>query len=222
MNQIFEDTPRGREGYSFGEFEERFLSICEEHRRNERAFAFAFILFDLPHPQVRKVLEDDAYWDALDADAGSYLTVFSFNVPERRRRRESGQLEVRHMVALTEPFGPREGIEAVRSFFGFSEDIELPALLFFQVSGKEIIDSLWVNLHEKRTEPAFEEIRGLVGSAVSAVQEMPNDNREDAQEVFDQIQGAVKGEATRRKIRRMAEPAKPIINFVSAIGSFFL
>ncbi len=66
-----------RADYSFEEFWDRFLEICEEHRATGRALAFAFILYDFPHPQIIKMLRDTDYWRALDRLSGKHLTVFS-------------------------------------------------------------------------------------------------------------------------------------------------
>ena len=51
--------------YSFDSFEQEFHHICEAHRSQGRAMAFAFILYDKNSPEIKKVLNDPDYWDSL-------------------------------------------------------------------------------------------------------------------------------------------------------------
>ena len=82
-------------GFGIEEFAREFPKICRSHRETGRALAFAFILFDYDHPEVRKVLYDQMYWDALDKISGRFLTVFSFNLQSeenlRSKSRERGR-----------------------------------------------------------------------------------------------------------------------------------
>src|SRR5580704_1457649 len=63
----------------FKSFESKMLEICNEHRKEDRALAFAFILYDFENPHLRKILEDRYYWEALNIISGKYLTVFSIH-----------------------------------------------------------------------------------------------------------------------------------------------
>lgn len=65
------------EAYGANEFQERFLEGRAEHRDSGRALAFAFLLYDLRHPEVLKLLRGSDYWPALDSLSGEYQVVFS-------------------------------------------------------------------------------------------------------------------------------------------------
>jgi hypothetical protein len=68
-----------RKGHDFNSFKEDMIKICNSHRKNGKALAFAFILYDFDNATLRKVLNDQYYWDELDHISGKYLTVFSIN-----------------------------------------------------------------------------------------------------------------------------------------------
>lgn len=86
MIPIYLHDKSGHDSYFYDEFESDFLRICETHREEGRALAFAFILYDFTSPQVAKVLRDQDYWNALDQLSGKYLTVFSFHTRPASKR----------------------------------------------------------------------------------------------------------------------------------------
>ena len=47
-------------------FSQSIIDICEQHRKEKRALAFAFILYDFENPQIFKILDDRNYWNALN------------------------------------------------------------------------------------------------------------------------------------------------------------
>src|SRR5690606_3233660 len=46
------------------------------HKKENRALAFAFIVYNFESPQIAKVLEDNHYWDSLNRIASSFLSIF--------------------------------------------------------------------------------------------------------------------------------------------------
>ena len=85
MWQITEHVQNGRRGLSQAEFESHFVQMCETHRAQGRALAFAFILFDARQPHLRQALDEERYWAALDEQSGRNLTVFAFLAYLRER-----------------------------------------------------------------------------------------------------------------------------------------
>jgi len=43
-------------------FAQSIIDVCEKHRSDKRALAFAFILYDFGNPQMFKILNDSDSW----------------------------------------------------------------------------------------------------------------------------------------------------------------
>ena len=116
------------------------IHICNQHRKKNRALAFAFILYDFENPHLWKILNDREYWLALNRISGEYLTVFSLNYKEKRWPR-SGYTHMLLNVPVN--FNPSIGTnELIEKYFGKTIQMRYPAILFFQVDNEKVIDSL--------------------------------------------------------------------------------
>jgi hypothetical protein len=154
------------QGLDFDTFNAQLLDICREHQAQRRALAFAFILYDFDNPHVAKILHDGEYWQALNKTSGKWLTVFSINY--RKPLTELTQTGFM-TTPLTEisPSGKTNSL--IAKYFGPNIQVSYPAILFFQVKGKKMIDSLLVDLHQEDIEPAFRESQVYIFRAVEAL-----------------------------------------------------
>src|SRR5258708_2496891 len=165
------------------------LEICNEHRAQARALAFAFILYDFENPQVSKILNDREYWLALNKISGKYLTVFSLNYQEPR----SHSSATRFLTAVPTTTNPSEGTNAlIQKYFGEDVQVKYPTILFFQVNSERVVDSLLVELAEEEIEPAFLELKEYIVSAVAALRLITPNNRRNIKEIFDCLEREVK------------------------------
>ena len=57
-------------------FGRSIIDLCEKHRKEKRALAFAFVLYDFENPQILKILNDEIYWNALNSISGQYLSIY--------------------------------------------------------------------------------------------------------------------------------------------------
>src|ERR1043166_45904 len=176
MWHITEHAADGRRALSPAAFESQFLAVCAGHRAQGRALAFAFILFDSRHPHLRKALEDDAYWEALDELSGRYLTVFSFLAYLRNRSPDAPLHGVRAMVSIPR-LTSETPIDLLATYFpGLSRE-QLPCILFFQVSNDAVIDSCAVSLGPS-TDPAaaYNEIADVLQTAIKSIGRVEDEN----------------------------------------------
>ena len=219
MIPIFEETAEGRLGYSFEEFKRAFLDICEQHRSEGRALAFAFILYDFTQPEVGKMLRDRDYWRALHEISGHYLTVFSFHVQEPR---EAYDREWRLMVGVGPVNDPGMKTQLIlKSYFELEERLELPAVLFFQTDEAGIAGYYLVRLSVRGVEEAFNEIRDLLSIAAEAAR-----NRAQAPDTTPHdIMKAVERSLARRSIRgnlqrglKVLKEIKDAVGLLSLLG----
>jgi len=76
MAPIFEQVSGHGRGHGHDEFVARFREICEEHLRDKRARAFAFVFYDPYHETVREALREAHGFVRLDETSGKDITLF--------------------------------------------------------------------------------------------------------------------------------------------------
>jgi hypothetical protein len=189
---------------SFGEFTSEFLKICRSHQEQKRALAFAFILYDFDHPEIRKVLADQDYWDALDHISGTTLTVFSFHIDENRR---TGSHSHRG-----ETFA--ESQQFLTQRFGVAIPKGKPSILFFQVTKEEVSNPCIIAVRANTVEEAFNEIRGILLDAVDSLSQVQPEFRGNTREIFIQLEQRLsqrKALSEIKRVARLAGAAKDLI-----------
>lgn len=200
MFPIIESVPDGRRGFSLEDFEERFLDICAEHRRDGRALVFGLILHDFEQSQVYQLLQDEAYWRALDTISGDRITVFAFHAPVApeqddhlsfwRNSRADPSTQIRSIVHRYFDLGPR---------------LDLPSLPFFQANEDGVGDATIVGIRSMLTEEAFLEIREVLERVTSALSQVEDRYRENDQEMFNLIRVALDNLGVERVAKRTTQ-----------------
>lgn len=197
----------------FEALEEDFLEICETHRAQGRALAFAFILFDRSHPYVRSALAQRNYWDALDARSGQQLSVFSLDV---RPASEKQFTERRGMHAVLAPT-PHHIQGALSRYFGDLQEFSLPCVLFFQVADGKVIDTAVAALAETDLTSTYAELEAVIGTAADAVARVEDENAEHAQEIFHLITSALDDRRRKQGLVRLFHAARPVGDLVGVV-----
>jgi len=203
---VFEQKATGSVGYSFPEFQARFLDICAEHRASGRALAFAFLLLDVDTPEFIKMLRDPDYWRALDQLAGRYLSVFSLmtHQPQSEYKRES-----REMAAIGPVADPGMKVQLIlNSYFGLDGKVDLPAVLLFQVAENKVSGYCLLQLRADTIEPAFNEVRDILRDLADALEKTETAGRSDPQASFD----AIKNRLRKRKAVRVAKNGLKVLS----------
>jgi hypothetical protein len=174
MVPIFQTVPTGAPGYGADEFERKLISICEKHREEGRALAFALIIYRNEDALLQKVLNDQHYWSALHSLSGHHLTVFAHHREFLPNFWEQPALDVeqRGKQVLDQHFANPPGP---------------PGILFFQVANKAVVDHCFVRLKTDKSEEAFAELRDAIGTAVEHLRLVAPENRNNAREIFSQV-----------------------------------
>lgn len=213
------------EGHSLKSFSDKMIQICNQHRKERRALAFAFILYDFENPQLRKILNDTEYWLALNQISGEYLTVFSLNYKEKRKSVQNYKSELKGFQTLTNiptNSNPSKGTnDLINKYFGNDIRVQYPAILFFQVDEDSVIDSLLVDLKEEMIEPAFLELKEYISSSVDALKEISPGNRGNIKEIFDSLERNVESTNSVRKVKRVFKKSGNTIGLISSIVGLF-
>lgn len=215
------------EGHSFQSFKEEMIQICNQHRIEKRALAFAFILYDFENPQLWKVLNDNVYWLSLNEISGEYITVFSLNYkehkkPVQRKRQSHGFGGFEFLTNIPTNLNPSKGTnELISKYFGDEIQVKYPAVLFFQVDNENIIDSLLIELKEERIEPAFLELKDYLESSVEALKQISPENRGNIKEIFDCLERNVESTQSVKKVKRIFKNAGNLIGLIASIKGLF-
>lgn len=208
------------EGCSFIVFKNKFLQICNEHKKAQKALAFAFILYDFTNPQISKILNDADYWVSLNKISGSYLTVFSFHYKPIIRYKSSIS-NTYHSSAFmtTSPTfnNPSDESNAlINQYFGTDIKVNYPSVLFFQVYEENVIDYELIELKEEFIESSFIELKGYIQAAVDALSKIMEENRNNNEEIFDLVRGNVKHIKSIKIIKKVS---KKIVSFTELFSS---
>jgi len=186
MYPIYIEKVRSGEGITVANFVTKFKEICSTHHREGRASSFAFIIHDFTNPEITKVLDDKNYFNALDEISGSNLTIFYLHLTSEKNKKIEFLGKERFVRDLT---------SEVNNFlveeFELDREISTPAILFFQIKDKQIIDFFFCSLTERTIEKAFLEIENLIKKSVSVIKQITPENKGNYPEIFTLIKNEI-------------------------------
>jgi len=184
-----------------GELYQNLHAICNEHRKENRALAFAFILYNFKNPQIFKMLEDEDYWRALNETSSHYLSIFYIALSSDRYFAEdlveSDGIESRGLHGLQ---ASETLIPLLKPYFELDEKIKLPSVLFFQENDGLLEDYFLLALDERKLEESFWELQTYVENVVTTLEGITEDNYNNSKEIFNLLKSGVKGQRLKRKI----------------------
>jgi hypothetical protein len=221
MLQISENLGPHRRGISFDEFESRLVATCEAHRAQGRALAFAFILFDRRHAHFRRMLEQDAYWEALHELSGRNLSVFSFDLRSDVPR-SPNRLAAKEWSSIIDGSDELPADRLSEYFDGLRLD-RLPCVLFFQVDGNQVVGSFGVRVSAEGIESAYNDLSDVLNRAVSALAAVDDEHAQNAQEVYQLLVGAMDNRRVRRRavaIYRAVKTASSVAGIAKFLQGF--
>ncbi len=140
------------------DFSKGIIELCEKHRNENRALAFAFLLYDFKNPQIIKVLEDSDYWNALNAISGKYLSIYYIHTKERNFAEDlqaSDGIEKKGMHPISVGVELDIIVPMLKKYLALDTDVKMPSILFFQVEGKLISDYFLIEISEETIEKSF-------------------------------------------------------------------
>lgn len=164
---------------------DKILNTCQKNEN--RAYAFALIVFDFYDPHINKILNDEDYFNALDYATGKELTVFFINSDYLRVQSEKAKETSKMRIELS--------IEKVKGATNYSpkyiaekllneESLPSPSVLFFNVNNNTICDSTIARLRENEIEKGLNELIQLMKTAVKSFENVQEKNRGNQAEIF--------------------------------------
>ena len=191
MFPIYIKNSRSSDGITIREFSQDFKKICAEHQDAGKASSFAFIIHDFKNPQVTKVLNDVDYFNALNAISGNDLTIFYLSLTSTHKQKPTNNFASEMNNFLFQEFH-------------LEQEVKTPAILFFQVKDKEIIDYFFCSLKEKTFEKSYLEIEGLINKISLIMSEVLPENRQNYEQIFNLIKSDIDSIATIKTIKAKA------------------
>jgi hypothetical protein len=174
--------------------EKYILSVCAKHHKEERALAFAFIIYDFDNPQVSKILKDPDYFNALDFISSDILTVFYLNSEyvssQSKSAAKSNVMRIElamEKVDAPPNLSPKFLAENLLN----EKSLPSPSILFFQVSGFVITEYTIANLRENEIEKGFIEMKDIINNAVTSIKQVEHPFKDNHKEIFNLIRGAI-------------------------------
>jgi hypothetical protein len=187
------------------ELYDSILKICQEHRMENRALAFGFILYNLKNPQIYKILKDKDYWRALDATSGKYLSLFYIKQNENFFGQDFAKNDGVERRGLYEIETNSNLTAILKRYFELDENVNYPAVLFFQVHNNMLADYFLLNLDENMVEESFWELQKYIEAAVTELEGVKNENYKNSSEIFNLLKSGVESQKLKRKFFKLSQ-----------------
>jgi hypothetical protein len=170
---------------------EYLIKVCQTHKAENRALAFAFIVADLHNPNVNKILNDHDYINALHEISGKTLTVFFLmdNYVNRTIIDSSKSNRILLELGVQPLKGPPSLMPKELAKILIEEEIlQTPCILFFQVEDYNVTEFFITKLRENRIEDGFLEIKDIIEKAVKSLAKVEPEYHNNSKELFNLIQ----------------------------------
>lgn len=187
------------------DFSNGIFELCEKHREESRALAFAFLIYDFCNPQIIKVLEDADYWNALDTISGKFLSIYYIHSRERNFAEDlatANDIERRGMHPITAGIPFNNLLPMLKKYLALDNNVKLPSILFFQVEGKLISDYFLIELSEESIEKSFIELKDYIVAAVERLKMIDPENYGNFQPIFESLKQGVESTRFRKVLFR--------------------
>lgn len=201
---------------------EYIFKTCNQHRKENRALAFALIVYDFHNPHVEKMLEDKAYYNALDHVSGKFLTIFYINsnylTYQSKIAAESNKVTLELSIQKVDtPVNVSPKLVAHKIIN--QETLPSPSILFFNVKGSVITEYTIANLRENEVEKGFNELIKIVELAVGGMKDVQEGYKDNHDEIFDLLKQTIEGaefwKSTKSNFKKMMK-LRSFFSFFSA------
>ena len=156
------------ENYDGEEFLNHFDTICNDLYTKLGVLTFAFILYDEGTPELRKLLRDSDYWDALDAASGDHMVVFTLSDERKSETEVTELLEAMTVFRGTSQRPSKSYSKVMKTLFDSESLLVFPSVLFFHVIDSNIRDYRLVPLRRQTIHESVKAIQDLF-QAMTAV-----------------------------------------------------
>ncbi len=193
------------EGGSPNAIKEYILEICNKHKAEETALAFAFIISDLENPHINKVLRDTDYLKSLHVISGHYLTVFFLH--DAYANQTINKAKESNIVRIELSVQPVNSIPNIRpkdlaKVLIDDEILSSPSILFFQVDKGLVTDYFVTSLRANEIQKGFNEMKDIIKVAVESFGMVKNENKQNSEALFNLLKSNLEHSEFWKKAKR--------------------
>jgi hypothetical protein len=196
---------------------EYLIKVCQTHKAENRALAFAFIVADLHNPNVNKILNDHDYINALHEISGKTLTVFFLmdNYVNRTIIDSSNSNRILLELGVQPLKGPPSLMPKELAKILIEEEIlQTPCILFFQVEDYNVTEFFITKLRENRIEDGFLEIKDIIEKAVKSLAKVEPEYHNNSKELFNLIQQEIESSEFWKNANKVYKKAVKLKEFI--------
>jgi hypothetical protein len=151
--------------------------------RDGQADLFGVIVYTDHHVHIRKLLEDDGYWRALDEWSGPRWAIFATRAAQGQFTHppSSPGVLATFVQIWKEPIANKQLLDA----FQLSSTEDLPTLVLFIEQADGGVLSRAVKIDDASRERAYESLKGVLAEISSSLDFMHDENRRIKVRAFD-------------------------------------
>lgn len=200
------------------QFIENLPRLCEVMHNDLGILTFGIIVYDQSTPEVRKLLRDTDYWDALEKASGDKMVIFC--LPDRIERKVSVNTTLRYLV----PGQPISGdvgqsySHLMKSLFNDETLLVYPSVIFFQVTCDEISDYRLVPLEKNDVYQSFQAVNELFECISEVLANVTPQNYGNRKEIFNLIKDKL---LTRKYTLYILQGSKRLTELIDVLKKFF-
>ena len=188
-------------------------------KKDDSPNVFGVILFTQRHPNLRRVLHDRLYWDALDEVSGDRWQIFATvaamghwdRAPDLSATQSLPNGAIFQMQQVW--IEPSENKELLADF-QLDDTSSLPSLLVFGELTDGDFYRLTIRLDDSSIERAFASLKGAIGAVTTALEDVLPENFSNVEGVFAAIDLSV----TSYKQFNWLKRALPIASLVAKLS----
>lgn len=212
-------------GLTADQFFEQFPTICSQFQNELNVLTFGIIIYDETTPELRKVLRDTDYWEALDRLSGDKMVIFSLPDHVSQTVQSDSDIDtgkVGYLVPLnfrvpSQPLVKRHSY-LMKRLFNNDSLLVYPSVLFFQVVGTEIYDYRLVPLQKDDIHKSYTAVRGLFECISNVLNDIAPENFGNRKEIFNLVKDHL---LTRDYTLYIYKGAKHTMDLVKLFKSLF-
>jgi len=198
-------------------FGQSIIDVCEKHRKENRALAFAFIIYNFENPQISKILNDKNYWNAINTISGKYLSIYYIHSYENTFGEDLltiSDYEQRGLYPIESKNSLDTVLPMLKRYLELDEDVKNPSILFFQVEGNLISDYFIIKLLEEKIEESFLELKDYISSAVERLKMIDPKYYGNIQTIFESLKHGVRSTNLRKVFFKKVQKI-PLMFFIN-------
>lgn len=175
---------------------------------------YGFILYTEASPYVVKVLQDDAFWDALNSISGSNWPIFAVR-PLRRGQRSIKGYSPRVMSYLVPTWDEPKGNLSVLSDFGLKSSEDLPLFIAFMWDDNDQLNEIAIPIRGNDVDSTYQSLETIVKTIAQVECEVLPQYKQSIN-VFRNVKSELESMEFKYKLIERGRIVKRIADFLSS------